>query len=187
MMEIHLDEKNLQIADKLLSGALVNVRAASSAAINRTLPHARKRLVEKAKERYVVKSESLKGSIRLLRSGTGSMTGMVKSSGHPMPLSYFQTRYPKTKRASARVLKQGGFKPVKGLFMMEQTVDGKVKKYAFHRRKPSRYPLAIPSGPSAPQMVGYNKGVSAILPDVEDYLNQRFLHEVTYRFKGFGG
>ena len=29
MMEIHLDEKNLQIADKLLSGALVNVRAAS--------------------------------------------------------------------------------------------------------------------------------------------------------------
>lgn len=54
MMEIHLDKKNLQIADKLLSGALANVRAASSAAINRTLPHARKKLVEKAQERYVV-------------------------------------------------------------------------------------------------------------------------------------
>lgn len=178
MMEIHLDEKNLQIADKLLSGALVNVRAASSAAINRTLPHARKKLVEKAKERYVVKSESLKGSIRLLRSGTGSMTGMVKSSGHPLPLSYFQTRFPRTKRASARVLRNGSLKPVKGLFK-----QGNI----FHRRQPSRYPLAIPSGPSAPQMVGYDKGVSAILPDVEDYLNQRFLHEVTYRFKGFGG
>lgn len=187
MMQIHLDKKNLQIADRLLSGALANVRAASSAAINRTLPHARKKLVEKAQERYVVKSESLKGSIRTLRSGAGSMTGMVKSSGHPLPLSYFQTRYPKTKRASARVLKQGGFKPVKGLFMMEYIVNEKAKRYAFHRRQPARKPLAIPAGPSAPQMVGYDKGVSAILPDVEEYLNQRFLHEVTYRFKGFGG
>lgn len=178
MMEIHLDKKNLQIADRLLSGALVNVRAASSSAINRTLPHARKKLVEKARERYVVKPGSLKGSIRLLKAGAGSMTGMVKSSGHPLPLSYFQTRFPQTKRASARVLRQGSLKPVKGLFKM---------RYIFHRRQPARYPLAIPAGPSAPQMVGYDKGVSAILPDVEEYLNQRFLHEVTYRFKGFGG
>lgn len=178
MMEIHLDKKNLQIADRLLSGALVNVRAASSSAINRTLPHARKKLVEKARERYVVKPGPLKGSIRLLKSGAGSMTGMVKSSGHPLPLSYFQTRFPQTKRASARVLRQGSLKPVKGLFKM---------RYIFHRRQPARYPLAIPAGPSAPQMVGYDKGVSAVLPDVEDYLNQRFLHEVTYRFKGFGG
>lgn len=178
MMEIHLDKKNLQIADKLLSGALVNVRTASSAAINRTLPHARKKLVEKARERYVVKPGPLKGSIRLLKAGAGSMTGMVKSSGHPLPLSYFQTRFPQTKRASARVLRQGSLKPVKGLFKM---------RYIFHRRQPARYPLAIPAGPSAPQMVGYDKGVSAILPDVEEYLNQRFLHEVTYRFKGFGG
>lgn len=178
MMEIHLDEKNLQIADKLLSGALVNVRAASSAAINRTLPHARKRLVEKAKERYVVKPGPLKGSIRLLKAGAGSMTGMVKSSGHPLPLSYFQTRFPRKKRASARVLRNGSLKPVKGLFK---------QGHIFHRRQPARYPLAIPSGPSSPQMVGYDKGVSAILPDVEDYLDQRFLHEVTYRFKGFGG
>lgn len=178
MMEIHLDKKNLQIADRLLSGALVNVRAASSLAINRTLPHARKKLVEKARERYVVKPGPLKGSIRLLKSGAGSMTGMVKSSGHPLPLSYFQTRFPQTKRASARVLRQGSLKPVKGLLKM---------RYIFYRRQPARYPLAIPAGPSAPQMVGYDKGVSAILPDVEEYLNQRFLHEVTYRFKGFGG
>ncbi|WP_443658692.1 hypothetical protein [Dialister hominis] len=178
MMEIHLDEKNLQIADKLLSGALVNVRAASSAAINRTLPHARKRLVEKAKERYVVKPGPLKGSIRLLKAGAGSMTGIVKSSGHPLPLSYFQTRFPRTKRASARVLRNGILKPVKGLFK---------QGHIFHRKQPARYPLTIPAGPSAPQMVGYDKGVSAILPDVEYYLNQRFLHEVTYRFKGFGG
>lgn len=178
MMEIHLDKKNLQIADRLLSGALVNVKAASSSAINRTLPHARKKLVEKAKERYVVKPGPLKGSIRLLKAGAGSMTGMVKSSGHPLPLSYFQTRFPQTKRASARVLRQGSLKPVKGLFKM---------RYIFHRRQPARYPLAIPAGPSAPQMVGYDKGVSDILPDVEEYLNQRFLHEVTYRFKGFGG
>ena len=178
MMEIHLDEKNLRIADQLLGGALVNVKAASSAAINRTLPHARKKLVEKAKERYAVKPGPLKGSIRLLRAGAGSMTGMVKSSGHPLPLSYFQTRFPKTSRASARVLRNGRLKPVKGLFK---------RGYIFHRRQPARYPLAIPSGPSAPQMVGYDKGVSAILPDVEDYLNQRFLHEMTYRFKGFGG
>ncbi len=178
MMEIHLDKKNLQIADRLLSGALVNVRAASSSAINRTLPHARKKLVEKARERYVVKPGPLKGSIRLLKSGAGSMTGMVKSSGHPLTLSYFQTRFPQTKRASARVLRQGSLKPVKGLFKM---------RYIFHRRQPARYPLAIPAGPSAPQMVGYDKGVSAILSDVEEYLNQRFLHEVTYRFKGFGG
>lgn len=177
-MEIHLDEKNLQIADKLLSGALVNVRAASSAAINRTLPHARKKLVEKAKERYAVQPGPLEGSIRLLRAGAGSMTGMVKSSGHPLPLSYFQTRFPKTSRASVRVLRNGGLKPVKGLFR---------QKRIFHRRQPARYPLTIPAGPSAPQMVGYDKSVSAILPDVEDYLNQRFLHEVTYRFKGFGG
>lgn len=178
MMGIHLDKKNMQIADRLLSGALVNVRAASSSAINRTLPHARKKLVEKARGRYVVKPGPLKGSIRLLKSGAGSMTGMVKSSGHPLPLSYFQTRFPRTKRASARVLRQGSLKPVKGLFKM---------RYIFHRRQPARYPLAIPAGPSAPQMVGYDKGVSAILPDVEDYLNQRFLHEVAYRFKGFGG
>ncbi len=178
MMEIHLDEKNLQIADKLLSGALVNVRAASSATINRTLPHARKRLVEKAKERYVVKPGPLKGSIRLLKAGAGSMTGIVKSSGHPLPLSYFQTRFPRKKRASARVLRNGILKPVKGLFK---------QGHIFHRKQPARYPLTIPAGPSAPQMVGYDKGVSAILPDVEDYLNQRFLHEVTYRFKGFGG
>lgn len=178
MMEIHLDEKNLRIADQLLGGALVNVNAASSAAINRTLPHARKKLVEKAKERYAVKPGSLKGSIRLLKAGAGSMTGMVKSSGHPLPLSYFQTQFPRTERASVRVLRNGSLKPVKGLFK---------QRHIFHRKQPARYPLTIPAGPSAPQMVGYDKGVSAILPDVEDYLNQRFLHEVTYRFKGFGG
>lgn len=178
MMEIHLDEKNLQIADRLLSGALMNVQRASAAAINRTLPHARKVLVEKAKERYMAKSGPLKGSIRLLKANAGGMTGMVKSSGHPLPLSYFQTRFPKTKPASTRVLRQGSLKPVKGLFR---------RGFIFHRRQPARYPLAIPTGPSAPQMVGYDKGVAAVLPDVEEYLNRRFLHEVTYRFKGFGG
>ena len=50
-----------------------------------------------------------------------------------------------------------------------------------------RYPLRIPHGPSVPQMFSADRSMSVIAPFAEKTLNQRFLHEVSYRYGKFGG
>lgn len=45
-----------------------------------------------------------------------------------------------------------------------------------------RYPLRIPHGPSVPQMFSAESSMSVIAPFAEKTLNQRFLHEVSYRY-----
>ena len=179
MMEITLDEKSVKVAEELLGKSRDQVNRASYAAINRTLPKVRKLLVSETDAHYVAKKGAVRASLRIIRAGSGDPTGMVKSSGSPLPLKIFQTRFPKTRMASARVLRTHGLRPVKGLFRQ----NGRI----FQRRQPARYPLAVPMGPSAPQMVGRDESVQKIIPEISAYLNQRFTHEIAFRFKGLGG
>lgn len=176
MMEMTFDEQSLKMAESLMQDGRTQVLRASSAAINRTLPFARKSLVNEAGNRYVAPKGELKSSVRLLRAGSGSLVGMVKSSGRRLPLRMFETSFPKAERASARVLREHSLQLVEGLFMN----NGKI----FHRRQPSRYPLAIPTGPAAPQMIGREDSVQKVTPEISDYLSQRFTHEIEFRFKG---
>ena len=80
-----------------------------------------------------------------------------------------------------QVKKSGGAKAVPGLFY-SPTTTGKYRG-ALHRRQPSRYPLRVPYGPSVPQMVEKPEVFAAVEQDAEQYLANRFSHEVEYRFK----
>lgn len=183
MIEISLDERNVKLADEMLSIASKQVRAASNAAINRTLIFARKALSDQAAEKYTAKKGPIKKSMRVLRAGGGDMRGMVKSTGKSLPLTAFQVRFYRRSPVGVRVLKNSSLKPVKGLFLIGEKRDG----HPALRTTAARYPLASVAGPSAPQMIGNNGGVEKVTDPISEYLNQRFTHEILFRFKGFGG
>ena len=100
-------------------------------------------------------------------------------------ITAFRVRAYKKGPVRVQVMKKNKPKPVLGLF-----IGSSLKGYvgAMQRKNLSmRYPLRIPHGPSVPQMFSADRSMSVIAPFAEKTLNQRFLHEVSYRYGKFGG
>ena len=98
-----------------------------------------------------------------------------------MLLTAFRVRNHKRAPVKVQIRKQGGAKSVPGLFL---GVSRNGYKGAMQRKKrKARYPLRIPYGPSVPQMFGAENVIGELTPLAEATLNERFLHEVEYRFQ----
>lgn len=179
-VKVELDKKVLDTAHNLFANAREQVGRAAGVAINRTLVSLRKEASVSIRQRYVIKSGTVKNTFTLRRAGRSSTRGALLSKGTVLDLSNFRLRKPKRGPMRVQVLKAGGLKPVKGLFSHKG-------RRPMMRTTASAYPLRIPQGPSVPQMFGNEETLKGLAPKAEEILNKRFLHEIVYRYKKIHG
>lgn len=179
MISVSFDEKLVDRAQKMLALAPKEADRAAAAAINRTLAHVPKEMAKSARERYIVKAGSVKKSIKKKRANAGHLAGEIISAGKTLPLTSFKISGGKRGPMRVKVLRAGSPKPVKGLFLNRFP-----KGYVGHmqRRQPARFPLKTPAGPSIPQMIGKGNVFQEWSEDAVKFLNNRFSHEIDFRF-----
>ncbi|MEG2344091.1 MAG: hypothetical protein RSB52_08020 [Acidaminococcaceae bacterium] len=200
MISIDFDKKTMELAKNVFAESPKQVKYAASAAINRTTTAVRKKLAGLIVGKYDISSGNVKKAITIKRAGRNVLRGAVGSVGAVLPITSFNLR-PNPKRINSslrtggrvfkagpmrvRVLRRQGFIAIPGLFVQQSSRSN----YAgpMHRYMKTRYPLRTPYGPSIPQMAGNKEVLEELVPFAEKALNQRFLHEVLYRYGKYGG
>ena len=172
---IGITVNNIDYAKGMLSDYPKMVNQAAGAAVDRTITHVKAQVSKEVRKRYVVSAKEVKKALSVRRAKTSELKGEVRATGRPLLLSNFRvTGSSKTLRA--KVLKASKPKPVPGLFR------GKARsgyEGYMHRTQKEAYPLRVPAGPSVPSMMGMV--IEPLIKDAQQYLNQRFLHEVSFR------
>lgn len=178
MIRVTLDEKNARLAASLMRTMPSLVQKAAAAAINRTITTTRKEISKAVRERYIIRAGDVKRALSLERAKKQSPRGVITASGAPLSLAKFRLRRRKRGPVRVQVLRGGSARPVKGLFVQRfpSGYEGPM-----HRRQRARYPLATPFGPSVPAMVGKEETLEQFVPKAEKTLNERFLHEISWR------
>lgn len=176
---ITINANNLENAERLLRLAPNEIKSAALAAVNRTASKVNTQTSRSIREKYNIKAKIVKSHIKKQNATKSSLTAKIIGSGAPFLITHFTVRKRRKGPLLVRVLKRGNAKPVPGMFL------GTARKGftgAMMRLKRSSYPLRIPYGPSVPTMFG-NRDVANELESMADkWLNERFNHEVNYRF-----
>lgn len=177
---ISIDAKNVEYAQHLLGAAPKQIELAAVNAINRTITKIKTQTSKSIRKNYLVSAKNIKGTLNIKRASRSKLRGVLASQGSPLLLTAFRVRTNKRGPVKVQVRKQSGAKAVPGLFL---GVSRKGYAGAMQRAKrKARYPLRIPYGPSVPQMFGSENVIGELTPLAEATLNERFLHEVEYRF-----
>lgn len=178
MIRVTFDEKNARLGASLMRSMPDLVQKAAVSAINRTITYTRTEISKAVRERYFIKAADVKRALNLERAKGQSPRGVVTASGAPLSLANFRLLRRKRGPVRVQVLREGSARPVKGLFVKRfpSGYEGPM-----HRRQRARYPLATPFGPSVPAMVGKEETLEKFVPKAEAKLNERFLHEITWR------
>lgn len=175
MIEISVDPQSVDTARNLLVAFPQEIHKAADTAINRTITKVQTQVSKTIRARYVIAAGDIKAALKTKRARRGEARGMILATGKTLHFSNFSVSVRKRGPATVRVLKAGSRKPVKGLFVH-------AKKGPLHRTQPASYPLRIPYGPSIPQMFGNEETMKILIPIAETTLQERFLHEVQYRY-----
>lgn len=178
MIRVTLDEKNAILAETLMKTMPNLVQRAAAAAINRTITATRKEIFKAARERYIIRAGDVKRALFTQKAKNQSPRGVITAKGTPLSLAKFRLRRRKRGPVRVQVLRGGSARPVKGLFV-QRFPNG--YEGPMHRRQRARYPLATPFGPSVPAMVGKEETLEQFVPKAEKTLNERFLHEISWR------
>ena len=177
---ISIDAKNMEYAQQLLGKATKEINLAAVNAINRTITKIKTQTSKSIRKNYLVSAKNVKGTLNIKRASRSKLRGVLASQGSPLLLTTFRVRANKRGPVKVQVRKLGGAKAVPGLFL---GVSRKGYTGAMQRaQSKARYPLRIPYGPSVPQMFGSENVIGELTPLAEATLNERFLHEVEYRF-----
>ncbi len=195
-MIITFDEKAMAQAQAVLSACPKRVKFAASAAINRTVTKLRAQVSKQIVKNYFIHARDVKATITTKRANSNSLRGVVASTGAPLLITHFKLNPDPKKQIAANKLSSAGGphrrrrrKPmtvrvkrgspsatVPGLFVQQSSRSGYAGPMQRYLR--TRYPLRIPYGPSVPQMFGNPNVLEELAPEAEEFLNERFLHEV---------
>lgn len=177
---ISIDTQNLLYARSLLGNAPKEIQKAAVNAINRTVTRLKTQVSKTIRKNYLINARDVKGTLNIRRASSAHLRGVIGSRGRPPLLTAFRVRANKRGPVKVQVRKGRSAKPVPGLFLGASRT-GYVGAMQRTQLK-ARYPLRIPYGPSVPQMFGSEEVIEELTPMAEDMLNERFLHEVEYRF-----
>ncbi len=177
---ISINAENLAYAQQLLGNAPKEINKAAASAINRTVTKLKTQTSKSIRKNYTISAKNIKGTFNVQRANHGNMRGALVSRGRPSLLTEFGVRRNKRGPVKVQVRRQSSAKSVPGLFLGTSR-KGYVGAMQRTQRK-ARYPLRVPYGPSVPQMFGSENVIGELTPLAEATLNERFLHEVEYRF-----
>lgn len=212
LVNLEIDEQAYNEAQTLLNESPKKLQAAVQSAVNRTLSTVSTRIAKKVQEKYAVKSAAVRKSLRIYRyklknsiaiptesayrfkfvedPNGGTRNGAIVSTGHSMPLKAFQISPKQPSKFGGRrkgyltatVLKSKGARTIPGVFWARMKKNGHVG--IFYRETENRFPIQEEMRLSIPQMIGNREILADIEKTANEKLNERFAHEVEYRFRG---
>lgn len=146
-------------------------------ALNKTAKDARKKLADKARDAYTVKTGKFNASMRIKSATAGNLDAIIRSTGSPLTLTSFSHRGGgKGAAASAQVVKGSGFKALnKGGIKAWKGMNGLI----WQRQGAARLPIKALKSNSIPVMIGSEKHVYGIIkPDIQSDLNKNIEAEI---------
>lgn len=182
---VSVSSVGIERAERLLTYIPKGVETAVPRAINRAMESARTAAVTKAREEYTVKAKAVRSTIKLTRANASNMTGVITSTGSPIPLYDFKVN-PKTvngrRRSPIRVsVKHGQQTSLNRAFIARL---GSGKTGVFERLGKSRLPIKMLYGPSAPQMLENDNVAEFIEKTAVETMNKRLDHEIGRLLEG---
>ena len=143
-------------------------------ALNRTAKDARKKLADKAREAYTVKTGKFNSSMKIKSATAGNLEAIIRSAGSPLTLTSFSHRA--RKGAAAAAQKGGGFKALdKSGIKAWKGMNGLI----WQRKGADRLPIKALRSNSIPVMIGSEKHVYGIIkPDIQSTLNKNIEAEI---------
>ncbi len=179
-MSIEFETQGMEEAKVLLSNYPKRLRIATAHAVNRTIGHIKKEISKTVRKEYLVRAKEIKKTLNVRRASRSRLTGEISSVGRPIPLDAFNINIStKLKPLTVKVRKTSKRRPVRGLFLGTSRNGYTGLMQRVHKGK--AYPLRIPYGPSAPQMIDNEQVIAEIEREAEEYLNKRFREEVEHQ------
>lgn len=145
-------------------------------ALNKTAKDARKKLAERAREAYTVKTGGFNSSMKIKAATAGNLDAIIRSNGSPLLLTSFSYRARKGAAAAAQVVKGGGFKALdKSGIKAWKGMNGLI----WQRKGAARLPVKTLKSNSIPVMIGSEKHVYGIVkPNIQSELNKNIEAEI---------
>ena len=162
---------------------------AESAAINRTLTHARTLIDKEIRNIYNIKQKDVRASLTIKKSTPAFIVGELESRGVRLRLGRFNPTESKvTKRGVVKppkvTVKKGMKKELpRNYFTFQSRATG--KREVFKRENQGRYKYGYGFTISVPQMISDISGNAGVYPmirnETEEWLQKRIEHELDYR------
>lgn len=186
-VSIRIDDSQMKKTLAKLSEFHKEIPKATSAAINRTLTFANKKVKQEVKNTYNIKVGEIQRSIKIKKATPSKLAGEIISNGRRLTLSRFSKtgKWKKGKTIKVKV-KKSSVKTVNtspSAFMISLTGNSHIVK----REGDSRYPLEVLHTLSIPQMIATSKVSDKVMDESQSVLQKRTEHEVEYRLKKLGG
>ena len=176
MLDIKIDAKELERAQKVLSGIPGGYKRAVNAALRRTLQQMKTQAAKLTREKYYLKAGEVNKTLSVSVSG---MTGRVTSRGKRLPISEYyvspKTRVKNMKGLRAAV-KRDGVKFINKAFLVR--LGGAGKYYPYVRVGKARWDIRRIMSPAVPQAMGNPEIISELEEFSGEKFNERLQHEV---------
>lgn len=181
--EYHLDR-----ATKLLAGIPGGVYRAVGSAIKRSAQHGLTVGMRIVAEEYAIGQDELKRNTRninaIVKDGAGGYSVTFGYRGNVIPLIKFDTRFDRTGRVSARVLRSNARQTLDRAFIARMRSHTGV----FERETEARLPIRELFGPSAVQaFYAREETVDKMHEEIHKTYENRIEHEIARVLNGWGG
>ena len=156
MINVTVDHNDLDYVRQRLGDLEDQAPRTLKNAVNKTARETRKRLAEKAQERYTVKSAGFSNHTQIQNATLSNLNATIRVKGRTLTLPRFHVTHPKRSGVRAEVLKGGGLKTMMGSRKIKAflaTVSTNGTKMVLQRKGKSRYPLKGLHGVSVPKML----------------------------------
>lgn len=181
-IELKIDTKEMEKALKKLSMFPKEMNKATSAAINRTLSFANKRMKQEVRKEYAIKSGEIQSTINIKRAKPSNLTGIVISSGSRLTLGRFSKNagnWTKNKPVKVKVKKTGTKKVNTDPKAFVANLNG--NNHIVKRVGKERYPIKVLRTVSVPQMLSNEKVNTKVMDEAQEKLQERVEYEINYR------
>ena len=174
MLDIKINTKDLERAQKMLSHMPGAYNRAANAALRRVLQQMKVQAARLTHEKYYLKTGEINKTLSVTASG---MTGRVTSRGKKLPISDYyvspKSRVKNMKGVRAAV-KRDGIKFINKAFLVR--LGGKY--YPYVRVGSGKWDIRRIMSPAIPQAMGNSEIISELEDFAGEKFNERLQHEV---------
>nr|WP_325300178.1 phage tail protein [uncultured Dysosmobacter sp.] len=176
MIRIEVDAASLSRVQRKLGRMKSEAPKVIAKALNQTAKQARKRLADKARQAYTVKTGKFNSNMKIKNATAGNLEAEIRSQGKPLNITNFKYSAPKS-GAKAQVVTGGGLKAlIMGNIKAFKGMNGLI----WQRRSAARTPIKPLKSNSIPKMLGSEKRVYGI---VRPYINKDLKKNIDTQIK----
>lgn len=189
---LHVDARSFNRLKIELNKVQNQIPNATASALNRTLQYTKTHTDKIVREKYSVKSERVKKSLKEHKANKNNLNAWLESKGFTMTLASFPHNPQKVgsrrKTIKVRVKKNEGYKalspsidPISGRTLRPFIQTAKNATLIWHRVGENKYPIYPFRTLSIPQMISDKTTIDTIQSMANKKLQERMTHEINRR------